>query len=233
LQSNRYHEHRSEDPHRHRQDRRVNGSRQPYTEDAVSSPRRIQHPRQNTANSVASPFFKKATISRPDEGPQVPAFRFTAPGNQNQQSRLVSRQGPVEYRGQKTTNGLSFIQEPETAMSNRSMYSAYTGAEPTRASMRPMQDGLEPLYRQDHGVFHPPPQTPRRSDLGTVQSLPSMQPSIQGPYMTPSRPRHGTEQLITVRGAKVGACGPRDVLSAHPAPMGNIWSSGGGVRVRR
>ena len=179
------------DAYRFPQDRTVKGNRMSYTGTTTSSPRKMQPPRHGTANSVASPFFKKASISRFEEVPQRPAFRYAAPVNQNHQLRLVSRQGPVEYRGKKTTTGLSFIQEPETAVQNRSIYPEYTAAESTTASMRSTQDESDFRYRHGDRPFEPPPQTPRRHALGTVPSLSSMQPSIHGPYTTPSHPRHG------------------------------------------
>jgi len=223
------------DAYRFPQERAVNGNRMSYTGTTTSSPRKMQPSRHGTTNSVASPFFKKASISRFEELPQRPAFRYPAPVHQNHQPRLVSRQGPVEYRGQKTTNGVSFIQEPETAMQNRLIYPKYTAAEPTTASMRSIQDESDFRYRHGDRPFEPPPQTPRRHGLGTVPSLPSMQPSMHGPYTTPSRIRHGMGQqdFGTIRSAKAGGLLARDALPVRPTPMSNIWSSGSGRRVMR
>jgi len=211
-------------------------SRTAYT--ATPSPRKLPLGRQGTAKSVASPFFKKPTIPAYRNSPQPRAFRKPVLMDPNYPTRVSSRQSPVEYQRQKTTNGLSFIHEPEPILSG-SVYPGYGGPEPTIAQMRPRGFELGLPYQNGNRTVGPPPQTPRRHDIGNVPSLPSVQPSLHGPYTTPSQSRHGMDQqnLSTIRGVKAGGVAMQAALPVRPTPIitkpHNIWSSGSGRRAMR
>ncbi|GAB7346566.1 hypothetical protein MBLNU457_5758t1 [Dothideomycetes sp. NU457] len=218
------------------QDGRSVDVRTAYT--ATPSPRKVPLGRQATAMSVASPFFKKPTIPAYRDSPQSRGFRKPASMEPNYPTRISTGQSPVQYQRQKTTNGLSFMHEPEP-ITNGSAYPNYGGPGNTIAQMRPRGFEHGVPYQHGHRNHGPPPQTPRRHDVGSVPSLPSVQPSLHVPYTTPSQSRHSMDQqnLGTIRGVKAGGFSMQTPLPVRPTPMitkaHNIWSSGSGRRAMR